>query len=139
MQAGASGGGFQAQINVTPLVDIVMVLLIIFMVVTPMMQKAKAVQLPEAKHVVKGKGEREQLFVIVTADGELWLDQDPVMKEGLVEAVKDRLSFNPGIEVVVKGDRSLDYGKVRAVMLDCRKAGAARVVIATKERKEEDA
>jgi len=140
VQAGG-GKGFQAQINVTPLVDVVLVLLIIFMVVTPMMQKAKAVELPEAEHVSKGEGEREQLYVTITAEEDLYLDNDPISSEQdlLVAAVKDRLSYNPGIEVVVKGDRSLDYGVVRKVMLSCRKAGAARVVLATKERKDEGA
>lgn len=137
MQVGGEKGGFNAQINVTPLVDVVLVLLIIFMVVTPMMQKAKAVELPEAAHVAKGKSEREQVYVVVTASKELFLDTDPVTLEALVPTLKNRLSYNPGIEVVVKGDRGLDYGEVRRVMLACRKAGASRVVLATKEPRDE--
>jgi len=61
-----SKGGVRSDINITPLVDVVLVLLIIFMVVTPMLQRGKSVDLPKAKHAVTGQGEVEPAFISVT-------------------------------------------------------------------------
>lgn len=134
MQVGGSKG-YKAEINVTPLVDVVLVLLIIFMVVTPMMQSGMAVELPEAQHVTEKSVEREQILVTVNADGQIFRDDDAMSLEALGKAIKNRISYNPGLEVFVKGDRSLDYSVVRGVLLACRDAGAKSVVLATKERK----
>ncbi len=135
MQAGSSKG-FNSTINVTPLVDVVLVLLITFMVVTPMLQSGMAVELPEVRHVTEAKQEREQILVTLTADGQIYRDDQALSIEELRKAISDRMSYNPGLEVFVKGDRSLDYAQVRKVMLACRDAGAKSVVLATKERKD---
>lgn len=135
MQVGGSKG-YNSTINVTPLVDVVLVLLITFMVVTPMLQSGKAVELPEVIHVTEAKQKREQMKVTITADGSIYRDDELVSVGQLNKAIKDRMSYNPGLEVVVKGDRSLDYIQVRKVMLACRDAGAKSVVLATKERKD---
>ena len=134
MQVGG-GSGFRADINVTPLVDVVLVLLIIFMIVAPMLQKGMAVELPQAQNVNEKKSKREQTLIIVTYGGQLFFNTVPVNKDELLDKIKDKLAYNPGLELFIKGDRRLDYSKVREVMAMCRKAGVKRVVLATKERK----
>jgi biopolymer transport protein TolR len=129
------GSGFKAEINVTPLVDVVLVLLITFMIVAPMLQKGMAVELPAAQHVAEKKSKREQTMIIVTYGGQLFFNTSPVNKDELLDKIKDRLSYNPGLELFIKGDRRLDYVKVREIMAMCRKAGVKRVTLATKERK----
>lgn len=138
MQVGG-GSGYKAEINVTPLVDVVLVLLIIFMVVTPMLQKSVAVELPEASNVSESKVKREQALLAVTVGGQVFFEDKPVQSDELESAVHDRLLYNPGLEIFIKGDRRLDYLTVRDVMTACRKAGAKRVVLATKERKGQQA
>ena len=135
MDAGGTRGGLKAEINVTPLVDVVLVLLIIFMVVTPMLQESKAVELPQASEVERGKDDARRLSVVVDQAGQVFLDGIPV-EDGLVaEMVAMRLEADPGLEVLVKGDKRLEYGDVRRIMSGCREAGAKRVVLATQERK----
>lgn len=134
MQVGG-GAGYKAEINVTPLVDVVLVLLIIFMVVTPMLQKGLAVELPEATNVADKKAKREQVLVTVAVGGQTFFDDSPVSADELELEIKTRMLQNPGVELFIKGDRRLDYSAVRDVMNACRKAGAKRVVLATKERK----
>ncbi|MFH1809316.1 MAG: biopolymer transporter ExbD [Pseudomonadota bacterium] len=135
MQVGG-GSGYKAEINVTPLVDVVLVLLIIFMVVTPMLQSGLAVELPEARNVAEKKSQREQVLITVAVSGQFFYEDEAVNKDGLLTKVKDRLSYNPGLELLVKGDRRLDYSNVRDVMMALREAGAKSVVLATKERKD---
>jgi biopolymer transport protein ExbD len=135
MQVGG-GQGYKAEINVTPLVDVVLVLLIIFMVVTPLLQKGMAVELPEARNVGEKKSKREQVLLTVTVGGQIFLEDKEVIKDELVKTVRQRLSFNPGLEIFIKGDRRLNYEEVRSVMSCCQKSGVKRVVLATKERKE---
>ena len=129
-------GGYNSDINVTPLVDVVLVLLIIFMVVTPMLQRGVNVELPAAKNLDDKKTAHEQLTIAVTAEGQLYFEDTAVSASELEQKLKHRLAYNPGIDLFIKGDRRLDYASVRDVMGACRDAGAKRVVLAAKERKE---
>src|ERR1700680_2633747 len=90
MDVGKSG--VRSDINITPLVDVVLVLLIIFMVITPMLQRGKSVELPKARHAASGGSNApEPIFVSVTKTGDVYLEQDktPVSDEGLLTALKD--------------------------------------------------
>src|SRR5438094_1822844 len=101
MDIGAKGG-VRSDINVTPLVDVVLVLLIIFMVITPMLQRGKAVKLPEAKHVAENQG-GDPILLSVTNDGKIWLDKVEVQKAELVDKLKEeRLKAGPSSTLVVK-------------------------------------
>ena len=92
-----SKGGVRSDINITPLVDVVLVLLIIFMVITPMLQRGKSVDLPKAKHAVPGKGEVEPAFVSVTRDGDVFVEQEkqPATKDELLAKMKE-VATTPG-------------------------------------------
>lgn len=125
--AGAVGGkGFKADINVTPLVDVVLVLLIIFMVVTPMLKQGIAVQLPETKHGKElQEDKRENVVVAIKEDGSIYVEGDLVpgaeadTPEGdklLESQIRLKLQEGKTKPLLIKADARLKYGQVKRVM-----------------------
>ncbi len=119
--------GMQSDINVTPLVDVCLVLLIIFMVVTPMLQKGVDVALPETQKPEKMPENERQLVVSIKQDGSVFVGQDWVTDENLPARFEEVYGNNPDRDVVVKGDRRLKYKRVRQVMRLINEAGFTRV------------
>src|SRR5437879_1775194 len=105
--------GVRSDINITPLVDVVLVLLIIFMVVTPMLQRGKHVELPKAKHAEKGP-EGDPLFVTITPDGKVYVETDEVSLDQLQDKLRNAMSQQK--RVLVKADELTEYGKIRPVL-----------------------
>jgi biopolymer transport protein TolR len=138
MSSGSSRGGLKNDINVTPMVDIVLVLLIIFMVVTPMLQRGKDVKLPQARSVTEKKSaqDADPLIVSVTRDGQVYLENDEYDHPNLRRKLREELGLSPGRKVLLKGDVSLDFGKVREIMDLARHAGARGVALGVEELKE---
>ena len=137
-KVGGKKGGAMADINVTPLVDVVLVLLIIFMVVTPMLSSGVDVKLPKAKTAVEEKDMGQNLVVGVKGDGSIYVDKTKVTKETLVaEIVKARASRS----LVLKGDKTATYRQVREVMDLIHKdvPGTDTMLLATEKIKEEGA
>jgi biopolymer transport protein ExbD len=130
MQAG-SGGGPQADINITPLVDVVLVLLIIFMVITPMLQSGQAVVIPEAPHAINKKQSEDDLVVTVTPDKRVWLGEELVDEQSLVTRLQNTLAYQPFVPILIKGDTSLVYEDIKPVMRACADAGAKSVGLMT--------
>ena len=134
MTAGGRGGAISA-INVTPLVDVVLVLLIIFMVVTPLLQRGKDVKLPIAtKQKQDDKSEADPMIVSVTSDKRLWLEKDQVTDEELKAALGRKLAAEPWKPILVKGDQSLAFGDVRRVLKDAQEAKAKSVKLGVEEK-----
>ena len=123
----------RAELNVTPLVDVALVLLIIFMVVTPMMQKGQAVRLPIARASEREKGRPGSTLVTVDRNAKLFLDKAAVSEEALGRALGSMVRGNPEIDVFIKADKELRYGQVHRVMRTCHEAGAKRISLATRE------
>jgi biopolymer transport protein ExbD/biopolymer transport protein TolR len=134
MDVGGNKYGVRSDINITPLVDVVLVLLIIFMVITPMLQRGKSVDLPKIKHVHAGEGP-EPAFISVTHDGNVYIEQDktPATREQVIEAMK--VAAAEGKRVMVKVDADADYGKVRPVLEMASKAKLKGVSLAAEELK----
>src|ERR1700709_2358030 len=109
--ASGSQKGVKNAINITPLVDVVLVLLIIFMVVTPMLQRGKDVHLPKA-HVTdkEKKKESDPLVVSMTADRSVWVESIVVKDDMLEEKVTQELTREAGRRVLLKGDDKLNVG-----------------------------
>src|SRR6187402_942991 len=104
MDLGGGGkGGVKGDINVTPLVDVVLVLLIIFMVVTPMLQRGKDVQLPRA-HVAKRESESDPLVLSITRDHTLWLESSRFEAGELGQRLQGELQRAPGRRILLKAD-----------------------------------
>src|SRR5438876_616758 len=107
----ATKSGVRSDINITPLVDVVLVLLIIFMVITPMLQRGKSVELPKARHAVPGKGEVEPAFVSVTKAGDVFVEQEkqPATKEELFTEMQNEPPPPDLTQVVFKVDEAGNY------------------------------
>ena len=128
--------GVRSDINITPLVDVVLVLLIIFMVVTPMLQRGKSVELPKAKHAAAGgENQPEPIFVSVTKDGNVYIEQDksPSDQAAVTEAMKNAAAERR--RVMLKADVETEYGKVRPVLDWASKAKLKGVSLAAEELK----
>jgi biopolymer transport protein TolR len=117
----------KSQINVTPLVDVCLVLLIIFMVVTPMLQKGIDVQLPETKIPEKMPENSKQLTISIKTDGSVYVSQNWVPDDQVAGQLKNIHDQTPDKQVVLKADRRLKYKKVRNVMKLINEAGFSRV------------
>ncbi len=128
--------GMQSDINVTPLVDVCLVLLIIFMVVTPMLQKGIDVALPETTQPEKMPDTERDLVVSVKQDGNVYVKDKWITDENLPAILKDQFDNNPDRNVVVKGDRRLKYKRVRQVMRLINEAGFTRVGLVTEREGE---
>jgi biopolymer transport protein TolR len=138
MSVGGPQGGPKSDINVTPLVDVVLVLLIIFMVITPMLQRGKSVTLPKAAKV---EGEKESgkdadpIILSVTADKKTYLEQDELAAPQLEKQLTDTLAYLPNKKILLKGDSTLTVGDVRQVMEITRKAKAKKIFLGVEEKK----
>ena len=115
--------GLNADINVTPLVDVCLVLLIIFMVVTPMLQKGVPVNLPVTEEPEKTPDTEKQLQISVKADGSVYLGSNVVRKDQVLSSLEEIHQRTPDREVAVKGDRLVKYGDVLDVLKACREVG----------------
>jgi len=113
----------QASINITPLVDVVLVLLIIFMVMAPQLRKGPEVNLP---HTVKPRDqgdERGRILVTLDEAGGLWIDDRPVAAEHFGDDLRAAVGDEPDPKVVLRGDARLRLGEVRQAMLAIEQAG----------------
>ena len=130
----SSGKGPQADINVTPLVDIVLVLLIIFMVITPMLQRGAQVKLPKAEHASSDEDSSEAMIISVKKDGTVYLGPDLISLDLLKLELESTLLAEPWKYILVKGDVESRWADVRSVMELCEELGAKSVGLQTDEK-----
>jgi biopolymer transport protein TolR len=119
-----------SEINVTPLVDVCLVLLIIFMVITPLLPKGD-VLLPETNDPSTLPETPGQLTISVKRDGSIFVREARTRSEDLVATLSGIYAASPDRKVVAKGDRRLQYKRVREVMRLIREAGFQRAVLVT--------
>jgi biopolymer transport protein ExbD/biopolymer transport protein TolR len=141
MAVGDSSGGPINEINVTPMVDVMLVLLIIFMVITPMLQAGVTVTLPKAKHSIEDAAiEKESSVVIaITYDGIFYVGKDiKTDLKDVTDEVERRLKDKPNEDriVYVKSDAGVSYGQVVQVIDAVREAGYDRIGLVTDREKE---
>ncbi|MBC8339348.1 MAG: protein TolR [Rhodospirillales bacterium] len=119
-----------ADINVTPMVDVMLVLLIIFMVTAPLLTVGVPVDLPKTKASVI-RGEDEPLAITVNAEGQIYLQETEIELEGLLPRLNAITGNNPDIRIFVRGDKSVNYGRVMEVMGNINAAGYRKVALVT--------
>ena len=135
MGMGSSGGRGEvtADINVTPMADVMLVLLIIFMVITPMLQKGQQVELAKTRNPVdmKEADRDDSVIIAITRDGKFYLGQDKVNPDDLGAKVNDLLAAKLEKKVFVKSDSRAKYGDVVQVVDNIRNAGVDQVGLLT--------
>jgi biopolymer transport protein TolR len=126
-------GLVKAEINVTPLVDVVLVLLIIFMVVTPMIARGVHVDLPITSHHAKKNDDNKDIIVSITNEGAVYVDADRVPLDKLGAAIEEEKRRHPEKGVFLKADQRLQYGQARRAMDAIHGAGVEDVQLGTEE------
>jgi len=112
-----------SSINVTPLVDVVLVLLIIFMVIAPQLNLDQAITLPETQRPPDKPESERQIVVSITADGRLHVNDQAVERERLPDALQAEAAAIGDAQVVIKGDARLSFGHVQKTMFEIEAAG----------------
>jgi len=131
------GAKVNSDINVTPMVDVMLVLLIIFMVITPMLQKGISVDLAKVNspEAMPDADKEDALIVSVMRDGKIYFNSDRVEPDQLTEKVKDRLSTRADKRVYVRSDARAKFGSVVEVVDNVRAAGVDELGLLTDQRK----
>jgi biopolymer transport protein ExbD/biopolymer transport protein TolR len=133
MSSSGGRGEVTSDINVTPMADVMLVLLIIFMVITPMLQKGATVELPQTKNPVDmtEADKEDSVIVAVMRDGQYYLNQDRVSIDDLTTKVNDLLTDRLDKTIFVKGDFRAKYGDVVKVVDNLRAAGVDKLGLLT--------
>jgi len=118
------GGGVKSDINVTPLVDVMLVLLIIMMIVAPLLQQGVPVKLSKAQNSAQKPETQDQLKVTVTSDRRYFLNAKQVSKDDLAQRARDAMEEKKQKVVVIAADDDAEYGAVMDAMDQLRAAGA---------------
>ena len=134
MDVGGAKGGLKADINVTPLVDVMLVLLIIMMLVAPMLQKGVDVRLPQASNSSDKPETQEQTVIAVAADRRLFLNSVPVREDDLRQKVTEVLETKKEKVVLIKADVDAPYSTVMSTMDKLREAQIENVGLITEKK-----
>ena len=124
------GGGAIANINVTPLVDVMLVLLVIFMVTAPILQQGVNINLPKVRAAAL-TGEEQQLVVAVTRNGQVYLNDTQTTLNELGPKLQAILKIRPDRQVYLRADQNVRYGDVMRVIATVKGAGVERLGMVT--------
>ncbi|MCA0909737.1 ExbD/TolR family protein [Qipengyuania gaetbuli] len=127
---GRGGRRPMSEINVTPFVDVMLVLLIIFMVTAPLLTAGVPIQLPDSRANALPQ-EAQQVSISIDAEGYVYIDDQQVPVGGLPQALENLPRTGEGPDITLRADRALDYGHVMAVMGELNRAGLNRISLVT--------
>ena len=130
--------GVMSEINVTPMVDVMLVLLIIFMVAAPLLTVGVPVDLPKT-NAATINDQDEPLVISIAKDGKLYLQDTEIPLDSLVPRLNAITNNKPDTRVYVRGDRAIDYGRVMEVMGTVSAAGFSKVALIAELPREEAA
>jgi biopolymer transport protein ExbD len=131
MDLGGAKGGVKADINVTPLVDVMLVLLIIMMLVAPMLEQGVSVTLPKAANATEKPQSQDQTIVAIAANKSTYVNAQPVAEVELGQRVADILASKNEKIVIIRADEEVEYGAVMGVMDQLRQAGVEDIGLIT--------
>ncbi len=124
-----------SDMNVVPYIDVMLVLLIIFMITSPLLTQSVDVELPSVKQAESVESQKQKKLIIVTIDamGQFFLDDEqPLTMEKLLASVVAKLRLAPDSPILVRGDAKVAYGKVVKLMASLQEAGVEKVGLLTK-------
>jgi biopolymer transport protein TolR len=136
MDLGGAKGGVKSDINVTPLVDVMLVLLIIMMLVAPLMQQGVPVKLPVASNYVDKPETNNQTVVAIAANKTVYLNAKFIATDELGKKVEEALKDKTEKIVLIKADQEVDYSAVMAAMDQLHQAGVEDIGLVTDQKKE---
>ena len=139
MDLGGAKGGVKSDINVTPLVDVMLVLLIIMMLVAPMLQQGVAVQLPKAQNTSDKPETQEQTVLAISKDKSFYLNAKPVTEQEMTTKISEILENKKEKIVLIKADQEVEYSAVMLAMDQLRQAGIEDIGLITDPKKTEQA
>jgi biopolymer transport protein ExbD len=134
MDLGGAKGGVKSDINVTPLVDVMLVLLIIMMLVAPLLQQGVSVKLPVATNTIDKPDTQEQLVIAIGKDSAMFLQAQPVLENDLARKVNEALETKKEKIVYIRADEEAPYSAVMAAMDQLRQAGIEDIGLITDRR-----
>ncbi len=134
MDLGGAKGGVKSDINVTPLVDVMLVLLIIMMLVAPLLQKGVDVKLPQAANTTEKPETQGQTVLAITADKRFYVNAVQVPERDLLTRVQEVLEDQKEKIILIKGDEDAPYSAIMTVMDELRKAGIEDIGLITERR-----
>jgi biopolymer transport protein TolR len=120
-----------SEINVTPMADVMLVLLVIFMLATPLFQKDVLVNLPRAQNPLDI--ENGPMVLALNREGRIYCDRRLVTEEEMIQAVRERMADEGNKTMFLRADQALAYGKVVRIINECRSAGVDRVGLMTEK------
>jgi len=135
MDLGGAKGGVKSDINVTPLVDVMLVLLIIMMLIAPMLQQGVSVKLPTATNTVDKPEVQGQTVIAIGRDKQFYLNAKPVGEQELSRRVTEILENMKEKIVLIKADEEVEYSAVMAAMDQLRQAGVEDIGLITERKK----
>jgi biopolymer transport protein TolR len=135
MDLGGAKGGVKSDINVTPLVDVMLVLLIIMMLVAPMLQQGVAVRLPTAANTVDKPETQEQTVLAISKDKSFYLNARPVTEGEMTTRLNELLENKKEKIVLIKADEEVEYSAVMTAMDQLRNAGIEDIGLITERKK----
>jgi biopolymer transport protein TolR len=135
MDLGGAKGGVKADINVTPLVDVMLVLLIIMMLITPMLQQGVAMRLPQASNTTDKPTTQDNTTVAVGKDGSMYVNAKQVSEAEMASKVTEALESKKEKVVFIKADEEALYSSVMAAMDQLHQAGVEDIALITERRR----
>ena len=120
-----------SEINVTPFVDVMLVLLIIFMVTAPLLSSVIKINLPESSSVLKNE-KKDPVTVSINSKGEIFIQKKKFSKDQLIKKLSLLKKNNQNLKIYIKGDKKLDYGKVMDLMNLINQSGFKKVALGTR-------
>ncbi len=120
-----------SEINVTPFVDVMLVLLIIFMVTAPLLTAGIKINLPESASVLKNE-KNDPVTVSMNSKGEIYIQKKKISPDDLIKRLKALKGQNKDLKIYIKGDKNLNYGKIMDLMSFINKSGFKKVALVTK-------
>lgn len=136
LDTGGDSKGAKPNINVTPLVDVVLVLLIIFMVVIPNMQDGKPIEMVSVETIDEPEDNPEYEMVTLQLDGTMYLGEEALLRDALIAKLSQVHAQDPDKKILLRADARLPYETVRDVFFECQQMGFKQVSLAVGKAKE---
>ena len=131
MDVGKKSGGMNSEINITPLADVMLVLLIIVMLIAPLLQAGVTLTLPEAANTADKPDNDSNLVIAVTADGRYFVDNVETLENALLDNIRQELDLRLEEIVMIKGDVNAQYSAIMSLMDQLQRGGIENVALIT--------